>query len=66
MSEMEWISVEKSLPDKKKDVLLGWTDDESLEIGCYDGEFWRKDWEILILTPPTHWMELPEPPKRGG
>jgi len=33
-------------------------------IGFLDGEVWRTTvYDEIILTPPTHWTELPEPPK---
>jgi len=60
----EWVDCEKELPDDGVDVLLGWNDGDGkgMLIGFWGGEVWRTIYDEVILTPPTHWMELPDSP----
>jgi len=60
---MEWINCKLELPDDGIDVLLGWDDGEGMLIGALDGEVWRTIYDEIILTPPTHWMQLPDNPQ---
>lgn len=67
---MEWISCDKRLPDKGKNVLAlavsNYTNEKSLCIDRWeDGEngpvwIYTSGWYIV-----THWMPLPKPPKDG-
>jgi len=59
----EWINCDLELPDDGVDVLLGWHDDTGLLIGFLDGEVWRTVYDEIVLTPPTHWMRLPDNPR---
>ena len=62
----EWISVDERLPESRKFVIVC---DEYGNVGeAYfykqDRKFeWVDDEEIAFAT---HWMPLPEPPKKGG
>lgn len=62
---MEWISVKDRLPDKRKDVLCLFQDEQRkikrIEISWIDsvGLFLYED----IFGQVTHWIPLPEPPK---
>lgn len=62
---MIWVDCETELPDDEVDVLLGWNDNKGkgFMIGFLDGEVWRTIYDEIILTPPTHWMTLPDNPK---
>jgi hypothetical protein len=58
---MKWISVEKEMPEVRRDVLLwcGWN-----ITGFYgnDGQFYTEDKQNVVHM-VTHWMPLPEPPE---
>ena len=54
----EWISVKDSVPTCYKDVLV-WLDDEMF-VAYFNGERFRFNFQNFT---PTHWQELPEPPK---
>ena len=70
---MKWISVKDKLPEKPIDVLVCGNKYGELANGkwqavlCFVGGVWveneddRVDW---TGHKPTHWMPLPEPPKR--
>jgi hypothetical protein len=65
----EWISVEDSLPEEGRQVLLYWKESGHIEDGAFyefeTGTGWYHvlfDGESLNCE-PTHWMPLPEPPK---
>ena len=64
--KQEWISVDERLPESRKFVIVC---DEYGNVGeAYfykqDRKFeWVDDEEIAFAT---HWMPLPEPPKKGG
>ena len=73
---MEWISVEEKTPKLLDDVLIsnsiyGW-----VEIGYIDSIqgsnlVWMKSYcgsseQVAVVVKPTHWMPLPEPPKKKG
>ena len=60
-----WISVEDRLPEEKdkgeSDMVLV-TDGEQI----WHGHYWYRinDW-ISLVGKPTHWMPLPQQPKKG-
>lgn len=56
----KWISVEERLPKPTYCVLV-YGDEGEMEIDAlgYDGEW-------MGYVDVTHWMPLPEPPKKGG
>jgi len=58
-----WISVEDELPIWN-DVYLTCTDGNVIEIAYYElfGGHWVNDSKGIV----THWMPLPQPPKKGG
>ena len=76
--QSEWISVEERLPENYGPVLVaceGLTIGGAapIAIGSYGGGFWSladadgtcyltKYMRVVV----THWMPLPEPPKKGG
>lgn len=55
----QWISVDDRLPEQCKNVLAF----DGVIRDCYyeDGEFIAYDGNLIQ---PTHWMPLPEPPKK--
>ena len=62
----QWISVKERLPERPQDerVVRSWYL-VALKSGCVKSlcfEFERDSWHET-LSPVTHWMELPEPPK---
>ena len=67
----EWISVEERLPDNGNAVLVN-RYNKSLKFSVVNidnyqgyGKWWDKDYNGEVWT-ITHWMPLPEPPKKGG
>ena len=62
---MEWIDIEKELPEYDEDVLIC-SEYEGCSVAsrCKDVDGSDK-WitEIFVVCFPTHWMELPELPK---
>jgi hypothetical protein len=65
---MKWISIEERLPKKGIDVLVyGF---HSIDIAFYDTKednkpYWvRDDGYELDFYAITHWMKLPNPPKK--
>lgn len=71
----KWISVEERLPElipcnagtAYSDAVIVWTDNRKAMIAVWDeisflcaADYWEA-WDERI----THWMPLPEPPKRG-
>jgi hypothetical protein len=61
LSNPQWISVDERLPDKYKSVLISCEDE--VRIDCIDEYGW---WHYNYLYRVTHWMPLPEPPKKEG
>ena len=72
----EWISVKKRLPEDGQDVFGFWPPSYSSGKKITGANFsvvkFRKDnsWWSLEVTDcdfcsPSHWMPLPEPPKKG-
>jgi hypothetical protein len=61
----EWISVDERLPKELTHVIVCDEDGTVGEAFCYkEGRFeWIDSEEIAFVT---HWMPLPEPPKKGG
>lgn len=57
---MEWISVETRLPEKGKRVLT-YSERFGVEIGAYH-TYWATI-PLIVAFEPTHWAELPPPPK---
>ena len=64
-----WISVEDELPEKWKDVLVV-TSQKSIQIAQLrypeTADWWDFEGRYMQNNKPTHWMPLPEPPKKGG
>lgn len=69
----EWISVNDKLPEYSQLVLI-YTKWGTVSICRYSGkhelfnaydEWWRPLAKLFCIK-PTHWMPLPEPPKKGG
>lgn len=62
----EWISVKERLPED--DIVCILTDGVSDAIGYRGKVFgWHLMWtDYLEESKVTHWMPLPEPPKKGG
>jgi len=66
---MNWINVNKELPNTDIDVLCvftGWDDMIFQRVLCYDDieKHWY-DWNGTPHDNITHWMPLPEPPSVG-
>ncbi len=62
---MKWISVEYSLPEQWKHVLIFSKYEEQLiHVGFLDDrDLWfTSTWQSLIKHKVTHWMELPSAP----
>jgi hypothetical protein len=60
----EWISVEDSLPDKHRCVLVHLRCG-TIMIGVHNGRNWWDDLAIVNNDNVTHWMPLPEPPEEA-
>lgn len=62
MNRLRWISVEDSLPEDDECCLI--YDDCGIDFGSYNSktQYWLSEYS----GQPTHWMPLPEPPKKGG
>ncbi len=71
---MEWIHIKSCVPEENKDVLV--TDGISSWVSFFYNGAWiashpdyRKDkgneygCPYLVLSNPTHWQPLPQPPK---
>ena len=59
--KQEWISVEDRLPDKYNSVLIFCEGEVRIDyIDSYG--IWHDNFQYRV----THWMPLPEPPKKGG
>lgn len=58
--QSEWTSVEERLPEEFDNVLVydGVVTVDHISVG---GEWWYHNHDAV-----THWMPLPEPPKKGG
>jgi len=63
--DKQWLPIDENTPKDRK-ILLLWP-----ELGVMEGEwvvdvFWCDMWELtgcVMDEQPTHWQELPEPPK---
>ena len=64
MLSPRWISVEEELPKNKELVFI--TDGEYTDTGFYEYTF--DEWQPCEkwLGDITHWMPLPQAPKKGG
>ena len=52
------------LPDDEITVLVGFADDQEVDLGFRDGGVWRSHWSILAFDPPPDcWAHTPEVPK---
>lgn len=63
-SKQEWISVEERLPDREGTYLV-YTYKGAIKFGdfrCYYASGDEPQFDYYV----THWMPLPEPPKKGG
>lgn len=61
----EWISVKDRLP-KPYERVLTYRKDYAIDTETYKGKFGKNimwSWDVEAMTPVTHWMPLPEPPK---
>lgn len=69
VTKPQWISVEDEMPDTddcgNSDFHLVYGSHDSYHVAYYCGknEWYTEDGEPLIVT---HWMPLPQPPKKGG
>lgn len=68
--ENNWISIKEKLPDAGERVLV--TDgiavfEQYIKYRFIDhGEMhWDRYDGVAIITNPTHWMQMPKPPKSG-
>lgn len=65
----EWISVKDRLPENRQVVLFH---QKNGFIYCaqytdfFDEEYWSIDGDCWSAKDVTHWMPLPEPPKKAG
>lgn len=59
--QSEWISVEDRLPKQWKYVLVCCGDEIRTDFIASDGRWYEHIHDIV-----THWMPLPEAPKKGG
>ena len=68
----QWISCKKRLPEIDRLVLIRWPNDDMavayLRDIDEDWTIWRvvsdEEWACECEHEPTHWMELPTPPRR--
>ena len=63
---MDWINVEKQLPEIRQEVLI-FDSDDGIFRAIYEGSYWSEQSTGCgccsgTLT-PTHWMPLPADPK---
>lgn len=56
----EWINVDERLP-KPYERVLTYRKGYAIDAETYKGITWS--WDAEAITPVTHWMPLPEPPK---
>ena len=62
--EKKWISAEKNLPEPDRFVLI-YDGGDSVKIGRNDGGFWF-DYDLPYFNHNvTHWMEIPDKPKKN-
>ena len=62
----EWISVKDRLPEKEGRYLI--YDGDRVDAADYiynSGPIWLDTAEGYYNYKPTHWMPLPEPPRKG-
>lgn len=60
-----WISVKDELPEVGVAVLTT-TQNGTQRVGCYEDGWWLADSPDLVrMGSITHWMPLPQPPKKG-
>lgn len=76
--QSEWISVEERLPRSEQMVLCYTPCDGFMFVGFYrevkPNPYWKSYWNIItamrstkkMTKKVTHWMPLPEAPKKGG
>ena len=57
---MKWISVEDKLPKTTDEVLVYSEDDDSMDVGYYNGDWYGS---VFSEDEITHWQKLPKPPK---
>lgn len=62
----QWISVEDRMPDDEAVVLVyDPSQSEPVWLSYFDAEELAWRYVDCGLSRPTHWMELPEPPKES-
>lgn len=60
-----WHRVEEELPNKDEFVLA--YEDGTIVMASFDGsKWWQFDLYELIDIDPSHWCDLPEPPKEDA
>ncbi len=60
---VDWIPVDKTMPDDDETVLIA-LDDGEVWTGYHDGdEGWKYVSGDTMSAKVTHWMQLPDPPK---
>ena len=64
-SHLNWIDVNDKLPkrnntDRFSEIVIAWTIDEQIDTTYYDFE--KNEWGWMSNV--THWMALPQPPRR--
>ena len=69
-NQSKWISVDEKLPSKREWVICYSPNKKSFSIFLgYMGNYsscWLQDGGCICMTPVTHWMPLPEAPKKKG
>lgn len=62
---MEWISVKDKMPDENEWIYLGNSNYQLVTWGVFlNGKFVNPDLNYFEILDVTHWMPLPEPPKK--
>lgn len=57
-----WRPIETA-PKDGTDVLVLWDRGGTMQVAsCWEGTWTDANDDELIVSPPTHWMPLPEPP----
>lgn len=64
----EWISVDDRMPEDRAEILIYFETAclSNVAIGYYQDTYWFEihgDKRVVTDNWPTHWMELPGPPK---
>ena len=66
VTKPHWISVEDELPEVGVAVLTI-TPRGTQRVGFYEDGWWLANYiDLVRMGSITHWMPLPQPPKKGG